>query len=94
MRVKIERVPLRSLNEPTSLFGLQVWDICILGYIFVLSHLVLEEAGLELLSFGVVALAGYALSVIRLNFRPKIIRDSIKHFSKMRTVYASKTRKT
>ena len=94
MREPIERIPLRALNEPGGFMGLQVWDICGLGYIFVLSNLVLKEFGLELLAFGVVALCGYALSIIRLNYRAKIIRDSVLHFSHWRAVYVAKSRKS
>lgn len=89
---KSGRVPLRILNEPGTFMGLQVFDVCALGYIFVLSNLILKEFGLELMAFGVLALAAYVLSVIRLNFRRKIIRDSAKHFSNLRTIYAAKTR--
>lgn len=73
--------------------GLQVWDICGLGYIFVISNIILKNFGLELLSFGVVAFGAYAISIIRLNYRAKIIRDSVKHFSQWRCIYAAKPRK-
>jgi hypothetical protein len=92
MREAKIRIPLRALNEPAGFMGLQVWDICALGYIFVLSNVLLKPLGLELLSFGVAAGVGYALSIIRLNYRSKIIRDSVKHFSRLRSVYAPNRR--
>lgn len=73
----IARTPLRILNEPAGFMGLTSVDLCLLGYLLVLSHGALERFGLGLLAFAIVALASYSLIAIRLKCRQKFIRDYI-----------------
>ncbi len=83
----------RALNESSGMMGLTMWDVCGVGYVFVLSHTILEKSGLGLLSFGIGAASFYALSIVRSLYRPKIIRDSVKHLFCERKIYDPATRK-
>ncbi|RYZ77301.1 MAG: hypothetical protein EOP05_02230 [Proteobacteria bacterium] len=87
------RIPLRALNENSGFIGLGMWDICAIGYIFVLSHSLLERYSLGLIAFLVAAIAFVALSFIRTNFRPKIVRDSLKHLVFEKVIYDPNRRK-
>lgn len=82
-----ERVPLRALNEQSGFLGLTMWDICGIGYIFVVSHSLLETYSLGLLAFLIAAIAFGVLTTIRSNFRPRIIRDSLKHTLLKKVIY-------
>lgn len=75
------RTPMRVLNEPAGFLGLSSLDLCIVGYLLVISHSALESIGAGFLSFIFAGLAGYLLVGIRLRFRNKIIRDFV--FSKL-----------
>lgn len=65
----------RLLNERSGWLGLSIWDLSAIGYILIISHLLLESVGLELLSFLVAGISAGALINIRLRSRPKTIRD-------------------
>ena len=73
----LRRTPLRILNEPSGFLGLSSLDLCVVGYLLVISHSALETIGAGFLSFVFVGLAGYLLVGIRLRFRNKIIRDFV-----------------
>jgi hypothetical protein len=74
---KTTRTPLRILNEPSGFMGLTSIDLCVLGYLLVLTHGMLDSFDLGLLSFLFTGLTAYALIAIRLKCRRKIIRDFI-----------------
>lgn len=83
--------PLRILNEPSGLLGLSSLDLCLLGYLLVLSHGALEHFGLGLLAFAIVALASYSLIAVRLKNRRKIIRDFISSALWPKVIYDPET---
>jgi hypothetical protein len=55
--------------------GLTSIDLCVLGYLLVILHGILESIGLGFLAFIVAGLTAYALIAIRLKYRRRIIRD-------------------
>lgn len=85
------RTPLRILNEPAGFMGLTSVDLCLLGYLLVISHGALEHFGLGLLAFAIVALASYSLIAVRLKCRRKIIRDFISSALWPKVIYDPET---
>jgi hypothetical protein len=65
----------RALNEKSGWMGLQVFDLAALGYLLVFGFQVLEPFGLELFSFFMTGVIGWALIQLRLGQRSKFIRD-------------------
>lgn len=74
----MKRIPSRILNEKPGFLGLDVFDLTVLGYTLILSHSILSQIGLELLSFVVAGLLGFFLIGIRMSHRPKVIRDFVQ----------------
>ncbi len=72
--------PLRVLNEPPAFFGLSIMDLAGLGWCLVLSNSLLEPFGLGLLSLVITSFIAAAVGTLRLRYRRKIIRDSIRMF--------------
>ena len=71
--------PSRLLNEKVNFFGLSIWDIAGIGYSLILFNSFLEKFGFELLAFPIVGVLAWLLVQVRLKYRPKVIRDFIKH---------------
>lgn len=67
--------PSRILNENSTMFGLSVIDLAVLGYALIILHSALAYVNLELAAFPVVGFFGVALVRIRISERDKIIRD-------------------
>lgn len=70
--------PLRILNEPPAFFGLSIMDLAGLGWCLVLSQALLEPFGLGILSLVLTSFIAAAIATLRLRYRRKIIRDSIR----------------
>lgn len=85
------RTPLRLLNEPAGFMGLTSIDLCVLGYLLVILHGILEPFGLGLLAFIFVAISGYALIALRLKYRRKIIRDFLLSALSPKVIYDPET---
>ncbi len=72
------RQPLRILNEPPAFFGLSIMDLASLGWCLVISHALLEPFGLGILALIITSFIAAATATLRLRYRRKIIRDSIR----------------
>ena len=73
------KTPSRILNEKSGFLGLSPFDIGIIGYSLIAFNQALSPIGLELLAFPMAAATGIAILQIRLNHRPKIIRDYLSY---------------
>lgn len=69
------KTPSRILNEQTTFLGLSVLDLAGLGYMLIISHAILSNFKVELLSFVLVGFLLFLLIGIRSKYRAKIIRD-------------------
>ncbi len=77
------KTPSRILNEKSGFLGLSPFDIGIVGYSLIIFNTMLARIGMELLAFPFAAAGGIAILQIRINHRPKIIRDFLAfNFSK------------
>ncbi len=88
----MKKIPSRILNEKPGFLGLTVFDFAVLGYFLILSHGALSKIGFELLAFPLSGLFAVLLIGVRLNHRPKVIRDFLLFkathhiFSKVRSL--------
>lgn len=73
------RIPSRVLNEKMNFMSLSVLDIASLGYVLIIPHSVLSIFGLELFSFVILGVVASLLISIRINHRPKTIRDYLSY---------------
>lgn len=72
--------PSRTLNEPSSLMGLSIWDVAGLGYVLVLTNQALVPFGLDVISFVITGITALFIMKIRLTGRKKLIRDYVQFF--------------
>lgn len=76
----MKQQPSRILNEPSNFMGLTTTDIMGLSVVFMIFQRFLYLFGLEFLAIIITLVAAVFLSVIRMKFRRKIIRDSLKFY--------------
>lgn len=76
----MKQQPSRILNEPSNFMGLTTADIMGLSVVFMVFQRGLYFFGLEFLAIIITLVAAIILSIIRMRYRRKIIRDSIKYF--------------
>jgi hypothetical protein len=76
----MKQQPSRILNEPSNFMGLTTADIMGLSVVFMLFQRLLYFFGLEFLAIIITLIAAVFLSVIRMKYRRKIIRDSLKYY--------------
>lgn len=69
------KTPSRILNEQTTFLGLTVLDLAALGYALIITHSLLSNFNLELLSFVIIGFLLFLLIGIRSKYRAKTIRD-------------------
>ncbi len=72
--------PSRTLNEVSTVAGLTGADILCIAAVFTLSQRVLFYFGLEILALVIAVIIGITLSIIRMRYRRKIIRDAIQFY--------------
>lgn len=70
--------PMRILNEPPAFFGLSIFDLAGLGWCLVITNSLLEPFDLGILSLVATAFLAAALATLRMRYRRKIIRDSVR----------------
>ena len=76
----MKQQPSRILNEPSNFMGLTTTDIMGLSVIFLIFQKFLYIFRLEFLAIIVTLVVAVILSIVRMRFRRKIIRDSFKYF--------------
>lgn len=72
--------PSRVLNDDNLFFGLDRNDIMAIGVVFYLVQMVLSIFSLEGFSLIFTGIGAIILMQIRLKFRRKIIRDTLRYF--------------
>ena len=78
MKVKT-RKPSRILNERSVLMGLDFTDLTGLALAMALFQICLKPFHLEFFALVLSIALGVVLSPIRMNFRRKILRDSVQY---------------
>lgn len=76
----MKQIPSRVLNEPSNFMGLVSTDILALSGIFMVSQRLLYFIHLEIFAIFIAFIAGIFLTIIRMKFRRKIIRDAFKYY--------------
>ena len=76
----MKQQPSRILNEPSNFMGLTTADIMGLSVIFMLLQKFLYIFGIEFLAIVFTLVFAIFLSIVRMRYRRKIIRDSVKYF--------------
>lgn len=76
----MKQIPSRVLNEPSNIMGLISTDILAISGVFVISQRLLYYVGLEIFAILIAFVLAIGLSVVRMKYRRKIIRDSIIYF--------------
>lgn len=72
--------PSRIINESSVFMGLNTKDIVGLSFVFVFFLIVLNFFGLQLWAFSIAICTAFVLSKIRLEYRRKIIRDTLRYY--------------
>lgn len=86
MRERLKR-PNRILNESRFVLGLHFKDFTFGILVFALSAKLLENTRFGILSIPITLLFFSVLVPIRLNYRPKIIRDTISYILRGEKIY-------
>jgi len=72
--------PSRILNDESFTLGLDRNDIMALAVVFSIGQVIFKAIGFEYLSLFATVTVGLALVGIRLRYRRKIIRDTVKYY--------------
>lgn len=90
-----ERKTSRILNDDSYFLGLSYTDISGAGIVLLVQILIFKFLGVQNMIWALmITIAGLGFIVpIRLSFRRKIIRDSLKYFFKNGVIHVSKNRR-
>ncbi len=72
--------PSRVINENSNVMGLQIVDLFALGCLYWMIQAALFPFALELLAIPVIAIIAGWLIRVRLKYRRRIVRDTLKHY--------------